>query len=122
MSLLDLNLVTTRTSASQMSSFAFLDAGVYKCRLVYTITSNQAALAEQFVEFVKRFAKTNNGALEATLLTGFNDNELTFKRTDIFAFLNRESCVCFASEVGYQKECKTQYFDVDFDSIRALYP
>lgn len=116
------NLVTNRTSAAQMSSYVFLDAGVYKCRLVYTISSNQAALAAQFVDFVIRFAKTNNGVLDATLLTGVNDNELTFKRTDIYAFLNRESCVTFASDVGYQRECKANYFDVDFDSIRALYP
>ena len=110
--------ITARNESLTMNSGAYLDAGVYKVTLVHTCPANMRELCRLFTERLLQFAKFCNGRQES--ITVATVDALTTKITEVYAFLNKQSAVKFASEVGYSRGTRSSEFLVDYASFAVL--
>lgn len=110
--------MSTRNFVTVMNSTGRLDAGTYKCDLDYTNPVNQTPLTEELVQRIMQFANSANGKLESRVVE-FPTPAIR-KYVDVYAFLNRESMLFFAQEVGYIRSTRSIEFNVDYASLQAL--
>lgn len=110
--------MATRTFVITMTTEGFLDAGVYKCRITYTNQSNQTNLSDDLCFRVDKFAQQNNGQLESRVRT--NPTALSILYTEVFGFINLDSMLSFAQQVGFIKATRAINFLPDYASFQAL--
>jgi hypothetical protein len=110
--------MATRTFVVTMRTEGFLDAGIYKCLITYTNQSNQVTLSNELCLRVDEFAQLNNGQLESRVKT--RPSPLSVLYTEIFGFVNLDSMLRFAQQVGYVKSTRAINFIPDYASLQAL--
>lgn len=110
--------MATRTFTITMTTEGLLVAGVYKCEVTYTNQSNQGTLTNELCDRVNEFAQQNNGKLESRVVTF--PTPLLQLYTEVFAFINIDSMLRFAQEVGFIKSTRSIIFKPDYASFQAL--
>ena len=110
--------MSTRNFLTEMASAGRLDAGVYKCDLVYRNPFNQQVLTKELQNRIVKFAASTNGVLESTA-ESFPTPGVQ-EVADVYKFLNLESMLYFAQEVGYIRTSRSIQFRVDYASLQAL--
>lgn len=100
-----------------MTSAGRLDAGTYKCDVVYSAPANETELTTDLYDRVYRLAEQYNGRLESHA-SAYATKRITF--TDVYAFLNKESMISFAQQVGYPQGTRSIFFKPDYASLSAL--
>lgn len=101
-----------------MSTRGYLDAGRYKCAIIYTNSTNQEYLSNETCKRVEIFGKQCNGVLDSRVVSYPRPEIIRFE--EVFSFLNRESLFTFAQTVGYIKLTYALDFRVDYASLQAL--
>lgn len=101
-----------------MATRGFFDAGMYKVSIQYNAPTNEESLSNKVCEKVREFASECNGTLETRNVSTPQPELLLYD--EIFAFINRESCLRFAQQVGTRKATFAIEFQVDFPSLQAL--
>lgn len=110
--------MATATFLTFMSTRGFLDAGVYKAEVKYTVPSNEEFLSNRVCDAVRAYGSECNGVLQTRTVTTPKPELLLYDET--FAFVNRESCLTFTQNVGARKSTFALEFEVDFASLQAL--
>ena len=110
--------MSTATFLDFMSTSGYLDAGKYKCAIVYTNSTNQEYLSNEACKRVEIFGKQCNGVLESRVVS--NPRPEIIRYEEVFTFLNRESLLTFAQNVGFLKLTYAIDFQVDFQSLQLL--
>lgn len=110
--------MSTRNFVTEMQSSGKLDAGFYKCDLYYTNPANQDVLTKELRNRVVAFAASTNGVLESSAESFPTPGIRAF--TEVYKFLNIESMLHFAQEVGYIRTSRSIQFRVDYASLQAL--
>ena len=110
--------MSTATFFNFMSTRGFLDAGIYKCDVVYTNSTNEEFLSNQSCERVADFAKECQGVLQVRNVTNPVPEQIRYE--EIYGFVNKESLFRFAQNVGFVKSTHAFDFQVDFASLQLL--
>lgn len=110
--------MSSRNFVTLMKSKGRLDGGFYKCDLTYTNPVSQTALTQEFVTRVQNFAAASNGQLESRVVLFPSPAILEY--SDVYTFLNKESMLLFAQEVGYLQTSRAIEFQIDYASLQAL--
>lgn len=110
--------MAARTVVVKMTTAGRLDAGVYKCDITYQNPANQEVLTGQLTTFVEAFANRNNGEKESSAVTQPDPSSVLY--TEVYRFLNLESMLVFAQQVGFPAFTRAIDFKVDWASLQAL--
>lgn len=110
--------MTTRTLVVRMTTAGRLDAGQYKCDVVYQNYSNEAVLTQELSRYVEEFARANNGRREAKNVAFTRAEVLAVSET--YVFLNLESLLNFGQQVGFERFSRAIEFRPDYASFSAL--
>jgi hypothetical protein len=110
--------MASRTLVVRMTTAGRLDAGVYKCDITFSNPSNETALTQQLESYVIAFASQNNGTRESISVS--YPDPLTVLYSETYSFLNLESMLVFAQQVGYPSFTRAIDFSVDWASLQAL--
>lgn len=110
--------MASRTLVVKMRTAGRLDGATYKCDITYSNPVVQTTLTSQLATFVKNFATRNQGQQESSVAS-FPD-AFTILYTETYAFLNLESMLVFAQQVGYPSFTRAIDFEVDWASLQAL--
>lgn len=109
--------MSSRNFVTEMTSEGRLDAGTYKCDVKYNAPANETELATELYDRVAALAIRYNGRLESHT-SSYSGNRIYF--VDIYAFLNDESMIAFAQQVGYPQGTRSIFFKPDYSSLQAL--
>ena len=109
--------MSSRNFVTEMTSEGRLDAGTYKCDVKYNAPANETELTTDLYNRVSALATQYNGRLESHT-TSYSGNRIYF--VDVYAFLNDETMIAFAQQVGYPQRTRSIFFTPNYSSLQAL--
>lgn len=110
--------MSSRNFMQRMSTSGRLDAGVYKCDVVYINPANEKQLSDELSKRVQAFAADLSGVLDSRVVDYPNPSTIRYSET--YSFPDKDPMFRFAQGVGYPQSSRALEFLPNYTSLHAL--